>query len=186
MLAAIEMHNKPTMAYRYEVCTLLVINAWELVLKSILYKTSRKQLYDADGHTISFRKCLNCVASLASGDAHRDFLPIKASLEHLYDYRNKVAHFHSEALDGVLFSLLQVNILFFVRFVREQCGHEVCKGPLMLLPLSLSGEFHPVEFLINRPGAINASREVREFLNGLVESCQRLQDAGVEDAIFST
>jgi hypothetical protein len=32
--AAIEVHNKPNISYRYETVTLLIINAWELLLKA--------------------------------------------------------------------------------------------------------------------------------------------------------
>src|ERR1700690_2399102 len=38
MFAAIEIHNKPIFPYRYEVCTLLVVNAWELALKAYIAK----------------------------------------------------------------------------------------------------------------------------------------------------
>ena len=30
--AAIEIHNKPNFSYRYETTTLLMMNAWELIL----------------------------------------------------------------------------------------------------------------------------------------------------------
>ena len=36
MFAAIEIHNKPVFTYRYEVTTMLVINAWELLLKAYI------------------------------------------------------------------------------------------------------------------------------------------------------
>jgi hypothetical protein len=36
LFAAVEIHNKPIFPYRYEVCTLLVINAWELLLKAFI------------------------------------------------------------------------------------------------------------------------------------------------------
>lgn len=38
MFAAVEIHNKPVFEYRYEVGTLLVINAWELALKAHIAK----------------------------------------------------------------------------------------------------------------------------------------------------
>ncbi len=34
--AAIEIHNKPNISYRYETVTLLMMNAWELVLKTYI------------------------------------------------------------------------------------------------------------------------------------------------------
>jgi hypothetical protein len=35
MVAAIEIYNKPRFAYRNEVFTILLINAWELALKGV-------------------------------------------------------------------------------------------------------------------------------------------------------
>lgn len=38
IFAAVEVHNKPIFPYRYEVSTLLIVNAWELVLKAYIAK----------------------------------------------------------------------------------------------------------------------------------------------------
>ena len=48
------------------------------------------------------------------------------------------------------------------------------------------GDFNPIEFLVKRPSESGASKEVRDFINGLFESCERLQAAGVNDSILST
>ena len=40
--AAIEIHNKPNITYRYETVTLLLMNAWELALKSFIRKYIKK------------------------------------------------------------------------------------------------------------------------------------------------
>ena len=36
--AAVEIHNKPNIPYRYETITLLMMNAWELALKAYIRK----------------------------------------------------------------------------------------------------------------------------------------------------
>lgn len=41
MLAAIEIYNKPQTTYREQVVTVLVVNAWELILKAALCKAKR-------------------------------------------------------------------------------------------------------------------------------------------------
>ena len=186
MMAAIEIHNKPIFEYRYEVCTLLVINAWELVVKALIYKRWKEVQLEDKEQPRPFRKCLNDVSSRLSGAEHHAFLPVEASLENLYKYRNSVAHFHSEELDVVLFSLLRASVIDFVSFVKTHFDRDVCSGPTVLLPIHVSGDFNPVEFLIKQPANDKASREVRDFINGLLESCQRLQKAGVEDSIFSS
>ncbi|MGD0404598.1 MAG: DUF3644 domain-containing protein, partial [Candidatus Acidiferrales bacterium] len=64
MFAAIEIHNKPVFEYRYEVCTILVINAWELALKAYIAKKMKTvKLILKDGTTKPFPDCLACVSS---------------------------------------------------------------------------------------------------------------------------
>jgi len=41
ILAAIEIYNKPQIEYRDECFTILLINAWELLLKAMLSKNKR-------------------------------------------------------------------------------------------------------------------------------------------------
>lgn len=116
IFAAVEIHNKPLFFYRYEVCTILVINAWELLLKAyISKKMPTVNIFLKDNTTKPFKKCLACVAS-SSG---KDFQVIKESLERLYDYRNNIAHFYLENIDVIIFSLLKSNVIFFVYFLRN-------------------------------------------------------------------
>ena len=63
MFAAIEIHNKPVFQYRYEVCTLLVVNAWELALKAYIAKELKSvRLTKQDGTTKPFPECVACVS----------------------------------------------------------------------------------------------------------------------------
>ena len=55
--AAIEIHNKPNIAYRYETVTLLIMNAWELALKAYVKKYCKnRSIFEEDGHTIRLDK----------------------------------------------------------------------------------------------------------------------------------
>lgn len=186
LMAAIEIHNKPVFDYRYEVCTLLIINAWELVVKAFIYKRLPKVKLEEDGQPLAFKKCLKILEGHFAGEDKKAFLPIKESLENLYKYRNSVAHFHSEELDTILFSLLRASVIDFAAFVKTHFNCDVCGGPTVILPIHVSGDFNPVEFLVKRPTESGASNEVRDFINGLFESCERLQAAGVNDSILST
>ena len=38
LFCAIEIHNKPKIEYRYPNVVVILLNAWELVLKSYIYK----------------------------------------------------------------------------------------------------------------------------------------------------
>jgi hypothetical protein len=117
MLAAVEIHNKPVFAYRYEVSTMLVINAWELLLKAYIYKYLKSvKLYKKGGRTKEFEECVACVASTIG----REFEVVKESLLNLYEYRNNVTHFYSEDLDALLYSLLRANVGFYVEFLEKR------------------------------------------------------------------
>src|ERR1700690_1799047 len=98
MFAAIEIHNKPIFPYRYEVCTLLVVNAWELALKAYIAKKVKSvRLIKKDGTAKPFVECIACVSS----ELGKTFDPIRYNLEILYDYRNNIAHFYSEDMDVI-------------------------------------------------------------------------------------
>ena len=50
ILAAIEIYNKPQIEYRDECFTILLINAWELLLKAILSKHKQRIFYPKRRH----------------------------------------------------------------------------------------------------------------------------------------
>src|SRR4051794_10140651 len=45
MVGAIEIYNKPRFVYRDEVFSILLINAWELLLKAIVSKSGERIFY---------------------------------------------------------------------------------------------------------------------------------------------
>src|ERR1700741_3366049 len=104
MFASVEVHNKPIFPYRYEVCTLLAINAWELALKAYIAKEVKSvKLIRKDGTAKPFLECVAC----ASSEVGKSFDPIKYNLEILYEYRNKIAHFYSEDMHVIVLGLLK-------------------------------------------------------------------------------
>ena len=92
IMAAIEIHNKQQISYRYEIVVLLIINAWELLLKAYIYKELKNvKLFNADGTTKPFIDCVNCVF----GNLGKKYFPTKENIQLLYQYRNKIAHFYT-------------------------------------------------------------------------------------------
>lgn len=182
MIAAVEVHNKPLFPYRYEVCVLLVINAWELLLKAYIYKYLKGvKLFKKDGTTKQFGECLSCVSS----NLGKDFQVIKESLDRLYEYRNSVAHFYSENLDLVLFSLLKANVVFYTEFIKAYFQVDLSKETnLVLLPIGFSKPFSPIDFIFNSSSLGNASAEVKVFINSIIESSKRLETLGIEESIL--
>jgi hypothetical protein len=86
MFSAIEIHNKPSIEYRYEMVVLLLLNSWELILKAYLYKFHKNvKLFHKDGTTKQFGNCLNIVHEKIG----KDFAPEQENLNVLYDYINR-------------------------------------------------------------------------------------------------
>lgn len=182
MIAAIEIHNKPIFPYRYEVCVLLIINAWELLLKSYISKyLTNINLFMSDGKTKPFTECLVCVSS----NLGRDFEINKESIEILYEYRNNVAHYYYEDIHLIIFSVLKPNILSYSKFLTRYFDTDLSKeADLALMPISFKKPFSPVDFLTNQSIIQNAPIEIKNFINSIIESSKRLASLDIEDSIL--
>ncbi len=182
ILAAVEIHNKPIFPYRYEVSTLLVINAWELALKAyIARQLPSVKLIRPDGTAKPFPDCLSCVSS-ALGKA---FEAPKCNLETLYEYRNNIVHFYHQDLDIVVLGLLKSAVLFFVEFLEEHFDQSLDEETnLVLLPIGFQKPMSPIDFVSNRSASKDCSPEVKEFLQAIRRRSEHLLDQGIEDSIM--
>ncbi len=182
MFSAIEIHNKPMIRYRYETVVLLVLNAWELLLKAYIYKFHKKiKLFYKDGTTKTFDNCLN----LVNQEVGKDFHPTNENLGVLYQYRNQAAHFYIEELDPIVFSLISKNILFYSRFLKDHFKVDITRdSDLILLPIGFKRPTSPVDYISSQSVNDKASAEVKEFLGALVDSTKKLNDEGIEESIF--
>jgi hypothetical protein len=181
IFAAVEIHNKPVFEYRYEVCTLLVINAWELALKAYITKELKSvRLIRKDGTTKPFSECVACVASKLG----KPFEPIKLNLEILYEYRNKIVHFYRDDLGIVVLGLLKASVLFFSDFMENQFGEKLYEAAnLILLPIGFTKPMSPLDFLSNQSASKQCSAEVRAFLETIKKSSESLEEQGIDDSI---
>jgi hypothetical protein len=181
MFAAVEIHNKPIFPYRYEVCTLLVVNAWELILKGYIAEKARSvKLIRDDGTSKPFLECVGCVAS----ELGKSFNPTKYNLEILYEYRNRVAHFYPDDLDIVVLGLLKCSVILFSEFVETHFGEKICEEVnLILLPIGFTKPISPLDFISNRSAAKDCSEGVKSFLQMITKSSEALQAQGIDDSV---
>src|SRR5690348_15309004 len=181
MLAAVEIHNKPVFQYRYEVCTLLAINAWELALKAyIAQELQYVRLIRRDGTTKPFSECVACVSSKIG----KPFETTKQSLQILYEYRNKIAHFYEEDLGIVILGLLKSSVLVFSEFMEKHFGFKLYEeANLILLPIGFKKPMSPLDFLSNQSAAKECSPEVKAFLESIKKSADFLHGQGITDSI---
>jgi hypothetical protein len=182
IFSAIEIHNKPIIQYRYEIVVLLILNAWELLLKAYLYKFHRDiKLFNKDGTTKQFENCLNIVGQKKG----RIFLPEQENLSILYEYRNQVAHFYIEELDPILFSLISKNIIFYAGFLKANFDQDLSKqSNLILLPIGFNPPISPFDYISKTSGNNKSSFEVREFIERIINSTRRLSDEKIDETIF--
>jgi Protein of unknown function (DUF3644) len=182
MLAAIEIHNKPIFPYRYEVSTLLAVNAWELALKAyIAKKVPLVKLVRKDGTAKPFLECIACVSS----EIGNPFEAVRHNLEILYEYRNKIAHFYRESLDIVVLGLLKASVLFFAEFLRDHFEIRLNEeANLILLPIAFTKPISPLDFLCGQSAIRHCSTEVKTFLGSIKKSSEDLQAKGIEDSII--
>ena len=180
IIGAIELHNKPIFPCRYELAVVLTINAWELAFKAyILQNSPSVKVIKQDGTTKPFEECVGHVAS----ELGKDFLPIKESIDKLYEYRCNIIHFYGEGVELILYSILRPNILFFSDFLLKHFKIDLGEETnLIILPIGFRRSISPVDFLSK--GVQEGSDTVKQFINSIVKSSQNLLDNGLSDGIL--
>lgn len=97
--AAIEKHNKPDFSYlyRYETITLLLMNAWELILKAFVKKYIKsKNIFIKDGHTISIDKAIDYTEEYINILELKSFSAVRGNLFLIEKYRNNIVHYYNK------------------------------------------------------------------------------------------
>lgn len=116
MLSAIEIYNKPQIAYRDECFVILMVNAWELLLKAILSKNKQRIFYPKDRgkhyRTFTIQDALNQVNKYIPPAIQYE--PIAKNLAMMVNYRNDAIHFYNQTGFGVIiYGLAQTSIINF-------------------------------------------------------------------------
>lgn len=183
--AAIEIHNKPNIPYRYETVTLLMLNAWELVLKAyVRKKLKHRSIYVNKEHTISLDKALGYVAEDINGKKPNGFEAIKRNIEEIEVYRNSITHFYCDELEPFIFMLVARAALNFVEFMKEHFAKDIMdEDGLFIMPLGFKLPFRPEDFLSGNAAEYGGSPESIEFINSIVRTIKELNEAGIEDSI---
>lgn len=183
--AAIEIHNKPNIPYRYETTTLLMMNAWELVLKAYVRKYIKgKSIFEDNGHTIQFKTALAYVAEHINAQKPKSFTAIKENLEAIEAYRNNIVHFYNEQLEPYIFMLVAKAATNYVDFLKKYFTKDIMADEgLFILPLGFKLPFLPQDFLSKKAAAKLDSPEAKAFMDLIIKKTQSLQERGIEDSI---
>ena len=160
--AAIEIHNKPNIPYRYETVTLLIMNAWELALKGYVRKyIKNRSIYTDDGHTISLDKALDYVSEHRNSKQKNSFTAIRQNILKIEEYRNMVTHFYCDEIEPYIFMLVARSALNYVDFIKEYFSKDIMADEgLFILPLGFKLLSAPKIFYLRRlPNMQHLSRQ---------------------------
>ncbi len=180
MIAAIEIYNKPYFSYRNECVVILLLNAWELLLKAILskngqsvfYRKKRKQPY----RTLSWQD--------AFSKAERYFpksirpLPVKRNLELLGTYRDNSVHFYNAKDFGVLLYALAQTCIKNFRDLLDTMFKVKLENEInwQLLPLGIRPPIDIVSY-ISGLSSSESSTAVRQYITELARVTEELKQA---------
>lgn len=185
MLAAIEVYNKPQIAYRDEVFVILVVNAWELLFKalvskgghSIYYKKKRDEPY----RTLGWHDALNRAVAKKCWPKGVPHLAVEENVRHLAIYRDSAVHFYNaEGFGMVVFGLSQTSITNYRDILRDAFNEDLSEAiTWQLMPLGVEPPVGPMEYLRGtRPK--EGKTAVDDFLTSLTRATGRLEKEHVD------
>lgn len=182
MLAAIEVYNKPQFQYRDECAVILLMNAWELVLKAVLsknkqsifYKKHRNQPY----RTLSWRDALSHARPYISRTL---FVPISLNLDMISTYRDDAIHFYNATRFGVfLHGLAQSAIVNYRDLVEDVFGLDFASEiDWQIMPIGVKPPLDPISYLTGKSGA-RMTGAVEQFASKLTRSLGELENSGMD------
>src|SRR6266568_2006788 len=185
LLAAVEIYNKPRIEYRDESFVILLLNAWELILKalvsknggSIFYRKRRKEPYKTLSWTDAFSKAEGYFPSLIAP------LPVRRNLELLSTYRDNAVHFYNEkGFGSVIYALSQTSIVNYRDLLSESFHVDLAEHiNWSLLPLGISPPVDPIEYIAGRTASAKQPKPaVRQFLLTLASAADEVKKAGTD------
>lgn len=185
ILGAVEIYNKPHFAYRDECFVILLLNAWELLLKALVSKNrksifrpkERKKPYE----TLSWGEALTTAQAFFPPKVQP--LPVRRNLDLLSTYRNNAVHFYNAAGFGTLvYALAQTSIVNFRDLLEESFGVSLADEiNWQLLPLGLKPPINAIEYISGTARTqAKGGAAVKQFLASLAASTQELEAANAD------
>lgn len=185
MLAAIEVYNKPQTTYREQVVTVLVVNAWELILKAALRKAKKNIFYKKkrgeDYRSLSLECCIADMDEYCLWPETVDGEGVRANLQILTDYRNKIIHLYvADDLNSVLYMFLQQSIVNYRDFVLAVFDKDLADDiTWALLPLAARTPSDTIRSL-RVDGDVKSAQVVEDFLRDLRQIIGKAESLGAD------
>lgn len=160
ILAAIEIYNKPYVEYREETFSILLINAWELLLKArilqleqnkiaAILEYERRQLQDGTFSQKLYRKKNRTGNYVSIGlfkavdrltNDYEDKIPtvVRNNLEALTEIRDNSIHFMNQDFTLIkrIYELSSANLINYLHLVRQWFGRDLHEYNIYLMPIA--------------------------------------------------
>ena len=134
-IMAIEVYNKPSIKYRVEGFSFFICNAWELMLKARMIKTSGNDSIYYKDHPERTLSLENCIAKVFTNNKD----PLRRNLEKIIELRNISTHFITEEYEMVYIPLFQSAVFNYIEKMQEFHDEDITKiVPQNFLTLSVS------------------------------------------------
>lgn len=158
LISAIEIYNKPDFKYREESFSILLINAWELLLKAKILKDKKnamssiyiKEYLDkkngvkgkkwryklSRSGNIMTKDIMYCLREVVDIDDK-----LKSNIDTLIELRDNSTHFYNSSIDFIktVHEIGSASIYDFIYLLKEWFNLTLNKYNLYLLPLSFFG-----------------------------------------------
>ena len=173
IIAAIEIYNKPMFHYRDECTTILLLNAWELLLKALLSKNKKSVFYPKKRNQPY--RTLTWQDAMSKGEDYFPtevpHLPIRKNLDLLSIYRDNAVHFYNAKDFGVvLYALAQTSIMNFRDLLHHSFGVDLeDEVNWKLLPIGIRPPIDAVSYIRGSSDA-KMTTAVRQFVSELARS----------------
>lgn len=185
LVAAMEVYNKPTASYRDECFAIMLLNAWELLLKALLSKHGKSIYYPKRPkepyRTVSLRDAL--VRSEPLLPPAIPALPMRKNLEILAIYRDNAVHFYNVTGFGkIIYPLAQTSVVNFKDLLHESFGLDLsAELSWELLPIGLAPPIDPIAYIKGAHAATGpGSSALRSFLVELTRATDEVESAGLD------
>lgn len=167
-ISAIEIYNKPDFKYREETFSILMVNAWELLLKGKILKDNSNQLKSIyiPGKTKTkkgkplkrfypkLNRCGNPMTLEIIGALQKVELPnvLKENIKLLVEIRDNSVHFLNKEpfLKKKILEIGTANLKSFVRIINDWFNLDLNKYNFYLMPISFFHSFEVESFSINK------------------------------------
>lgn len=200
-LSAIEIYNKPDFAYREETFSVLLVNAWELLLKarivllernriSAIFEYERRKNADNTWSIKLYRKKNRSgnVVTIGLFKAYDSLIQkygdsidplVRENLEALVEIRDNSIHFFNKDLDlkKTVLEIGAASLRNYLALSRKWFGSDLSQYNFFIIPLAFVRDFHTAECITLN----NEERKVLSYINSRQEEVT--EDPGSDYAL---